>query len=146
MNEDFESHIPLMTLQLSQGLTELRVKTVATTEDGFTENRIERVKVQKPEDSVARPFYRFKPVSDVISLCVKDVKMAQPISNNCWKVFNHPFRKVAVYGKIEVHNLLEFKEKTVYKFQIDDGTGSVPGFLNITRKNELEGMLNKLLK
>lgn len=140
-NKDFENFIPVINLQLSQGLTELRVRTAATTEDGFTENRIERVKVNKPEVCVARPFYRFKPISDVLSLSVEDVKMAKPLANYCWQVFDQPFRKVLVYGKLEVHNITELLDKKVYKFQVDDGTGNLTAFLQVIKRDQLKGIL-----
>lgn len=141
MDEDFENFIPVINLHLSQGQTELRVRTAATNEDGFTENRIERVKVNKPEVCVTRPFYRFKPVSDVISLAVEDVKVAKPLANNCWQIFDLPFRKVLIYGKIEVHNIAEFSDKKIYKFQVDDGTGNITAFLKVTKKDEVKGEL-----
>lgn len=148
MDEDFENLIPVINLQLSQGLTELRVRTAATTDDGgFTENRIERIKVQKPNEiCVARPYIRSKPVYDVISLAVEDVKMAKNTANNCWQVFDQPFRKVLIYGKLEVHNISEFSDKRVYKFLVDDGTGSVVAFLKVTKKEEQRGLLESSFK
>lgn len=144
--EDLEDEIPVNNLQLSQGLTELRVKVVKTNDDGFTETKIERLKIHREELEkqvcVTRPLNRpFRPISNIVCLSIEDVKEATVSQQNCWQAYDCLFRRVLVYGKVVVLNKFTRDSRTCYKFSIDDGSEAIVGTLNVTKEAERAGEL-----
>lgn len=143
--EDIEEEIPVHNLQLSQGLTELRVKVVTKNDEGFTETKIiDRLKIirEDPERRpvcVTRPFNRFRPVSNTICLSVEDVKEAKSLPDNCWQTYDCLFRRVLVYGKVVVLNQFTRDNKHCYKFSVDDGSETIIGTMNVTKEAERAG-------
>lgn len=144
--EDIENEIPVNNLQLSQGLTEVNVKRIQKNREGFTETRIERLKVQKHLDEqhrkicIARPFNRARAISNTICLSVQDVKLAKKVdSSDCWEVYSSSFRRVLVYGKIIVLNQFSKDGKSCFKFSIDDGTDRVLATMNISKETKRSG-------
>lgn len=140
--EDLEDEIPTNNLQLSQGLSELRVKVVKRGNDGFVETNIQRLKVQRTqEQGTSNGFIRkpYRPIANTISLSVEDVKLATPADNGCWKAFNYVFRRVLVYGKVDVLNIYSRDNRTCYKFLIDDGSENIIGTMKVTREAKTAG-------
>lgn len=146
--DDIEEEIPYSNLQLSQGLTELRVKTTTKTTDGFIETRIERLKIIQQLDSadqqqtknicISRPFK--KSITNTICLSVEDVKLASYVDkNDCWNVFNSLFRRVFVYGKIVLINQYSKSDKTCLKFSLDDSSDIVIATMNISKESRRLG-------
>jgi hypothetical protein len=141
--EDLENDIPVNNIQLSQGLSTINVKVVKNNADGFVETTIERVKLQNDKQiCVARPFYRSRPISNTISLSIEDVKLATQMENRCWEMYDVCFRKVLVYGKVDVLNHFTRSDmRTTYKFLIDDGTGTIIASLNISKDAKNAGKI-----
>lgn len=138
---DIENDIPVNNIQFSQGSAELRVKILKKNGD-FTETKIECLKIQqvpKIPVCIARPFNRFKPVSNTICLSIEDVKEASSLPDKCWKVFDCIFRRVLVYGKVVVLNQFSRDNKTCFKFSIDDGSSFVTATMSITKEAKLAG-------
>lgn len=149
---DIENEIPFSNLRLSQGFSELRVKTTQKTKEGFTETTTERLSVQKNESDqqkkicITRPFNRSRPITNTICLSVEDVKLAKYVdSNECWEVYRSLFRRVLVYGKVVVLNQFSKDDKTCFKFSIDDGSDVVIATMNISKEAKQAGEKMKLL-
>ena len=143
IEEDFECQIPVHDLVYSQGSSELRVKVKTTTENGFISTKIDRLKIQNSINNknicIARPFNcRGKQIADTISLSIEDVKLATCL-DNCWQAFDCPFRKVLIYGKVDVLNLYTKDSNTHYKFLVDDGTGSIVATFKVTQEAKAAG-------
>lgn len=134
--EDIENDIPVNNIQLSQGHSSVNVKVVKTSVEGFTETKIERVRLQSDKFiAIARPFCSSRPISNTISLSIEDVKGAMQLANS-WRVYDVCFRKVLVYGKVDVLNYFSRNDKiTKYRFLVDDGSGTIIATLNITKES-----------
>lgn len=134
LDEDFENEIPVVNLQFSQGSSELRIKTVKHN-NGYRETNIERLKVHPPvkQICVTRPLTR-RPVANTVCLSIEDVKRAVAVED-FWEVGGHlRFRRVYVYGKVDVLNQFTKDHKTVFKFSIDDGTAEILATLSVTKE------------
>lgn len=134
---DFEDDITVNNLQLHHTSLELRVKVVKPKDEGFTETKIERLKIQQHQDQrqicIARPFYRSRPIANTICLSIEDLKVATK-NNDCWQVYDCLFRRVLIYGRTDVLNEYSRDRKTCYKFLIDDGSESIIGTMNISKE------------
>ena len=141
---DLEEDIPVNNIQLTQGLSELKVKVLKKNKDGYTETKIERLKVQQDpakQVCVTRPFNRFKPISNTICLSVEDVKEVTSLPDFCWKIYDCIFRRVLVYGKVVVLNQFSRDNKTCFKFSVDDGSDIIIATMNITKEEKQAGEL-----
>lgn len=147
--EDLENEIPVHNLRINANETELSVKVVRKNSDGSIETKIDRLKLQSEEQEkrvgIARPFNRFKPISNTISLSIVDVKRArqQTSPENCWQVHDSLFRRILVYGKIVVLNQYSRDSKICYKFSVDDGSESIIGTMNVTKAAANAGGLKR---
>jgi hypothetical protein len=139
--EDIENEIPVNNIQLSQGLSTLQVKVFKQNEQGYQETQIERVKLQNDRQIfIARPFPRGRQVSSTISLAIQDVKVATPQEDNSWQIYDVFFRRVLVYGKVDVLNHFSRNDKrTTYKFLVDDGSESIIATLNVSKDTKNKG-------
>lgn len=138
--EDIENEIPVNNIQLSQGLSTLQVKVVKNSEEGYKETQIERVKLQNDRQIfIARPFCRGREISNTISLSIEDVSTAVSQEDNSWQVYDVYFRRVLVYGKVDVLNHFSRNDRTTYKFFVDDGSGSIIATLNISKETKNAG-------
>lgn len=136
---DFEKEIPVNNLQVCEPSSELRIKVVQANEQGFSECKYERVKLQendgvKRKVCIARPI-RQSTVADTISLAIEDLKQVTE-GKDCWRVFDCSFRRVLIYGKADVLNYYSKDGGIRYKILVDDGSESIIATMNITKKEK----------
>lgn len=145
MSDDIENEIPVNNLEFSQTSSELRIKIVKLDADGFTNTKLERVKVVKHGERpicITRPLQQFRQISNTICIAVEDLKRATSLED-CWKIFHVCFRRVLLYGKLVVLNEYSKEGKTVYKFSIDDGSDEIIGTMNVTKESKIKGEMSQ---
>jgi hypothetical protein len=89
-----------------------------------------------PASTAAKKDYRS--INDTISIAICNLLKSKK-HENCWQVFNIFYRRVMIYGKLQVLHQYEKSEKTYYKLEIDDGTEKILGFFKVNNDEGKKG-------